>query len=114
MNTAICTMFEGDYHYGLGALVNSLVHHGFRGVVWSGYRCRLPPWASRLQDGNSVEEFRVNPECVIRFVRLDTSVHFTNYKPQFMKQIFETLDTGIDALFYFDLDIVTRSVAGLF
>jgi hypothetical protein len=101
-------MFEGDYHYGLATLVNSLVHSGFQGVVWSGYRGPLPPWVSCLQDENHIKEFRVNQECAIRFVPLSTSAHFTNYKPQFMKQIFETLDPHIDALFYFDPDIVTK------
>jgi hypothetical protein len=108
VKTAICTLFEGDYHYGLATLVNSLVHRGFQGVVWSGYRGQLPPWASSLEDGGCVKEFRVNQQCTIRFVPLETSAHFTNYKPQFMSQIFETLDPNIDALFYFDPDIVTK------
>ena len=34
-DTAICTLFEGDYHLGLAAFVNSLVRAGYAGTIWS-------------------------------------------------------------------------------
>jgi lipopolysaccharide biosynthesis glycosyltransferase len=92
-NAAVCTLFEGDYHYGLGALANSLFRHGFKGVIWAGYRGSLPPWAARISAHERFEEFKVGDRQSIRFVRLDTSFHLTNYKPHFI---------------YFDPDIVIK------
>jgi hypothetical protein len=107
-NIAICTLFEGNYHYGLGGLVNSLYHHGFRGVVWAGYRGSLPPWATPLNDCDGYREFAVGDGLVIRFVLVESAIHFTNFKPQFMINVFLKYDPAVDSLFYFDPDIVIK------
>lgn len=44
MNIALFTLYEGDYHLGLAALVNSAYRSGFRGKVFAFYRDALPPW----------------------------------------------------------------------
>ena len=58
---SICTLFEGDYHYGLGPLVNSLYTNGYRGVIWVGYRGALPPWAQPRSAAQGFEDSHRNP-----------------------------------------------------
>lgn len=103
---AICTLLEGGYHHGLGPLVNSLVGSGFRGVVWAGIRGELPPWARPLSDTGAYAEFAAAPDCVLRFIRLDTSAHLTNYKPDFMLRVLEREAPDCEGLFYIDPDVV--------
>jgi hypothetical protein len=107
MDTAICTLFEGDYHYGVGVLANSLYHHGFRGVVWAGYRDRIPAWATPLNSTSDYDELVISKDCAIRFVKVDPDLHLANYKPHLMWDVLEQ-NPNLEALFYFDPDIVNR------
>ena len=103
---AICTLLEGGYHHGLGPLVNSLVGNGFRGVVWAGIRGGLPPWALPVSEAGAYAEFAAAPDCLIRFIRLDTTAHLTNYKPDFMLRVLEREAPDCAGLFYIDPDVV--------
>jgi hypothetical protein len=107
MRVTICTLFEGDYHFGLAALVNSLCANGYRGEIWAGYRGKLPEWVQSHQKGGDIEQLVVNESVKVNFVRLNTIMHFTHYKMIWMLKVFE-LAIDRDCLIYFDPDIVVK------
>jgi len=101
----VCTLYEGDYHFGVAALINSIVKAGYEGLFWIGYRGDLPPWLTQLplqKDGL----YRLG-KARLGFELLETTTHFTQFKPEFMDSIFER---GIARknLWYFDPDITVR------
>jgi hypothetical protein len=106
MTSVICTLFDSDYHYGVGALWNSLYGHGYRGTVYGGHRGQLPAWAAGAVCGNGYSELTIDAHFQIRFAPLTTEVHFGNYKPDFMLSVWREYCPHAGALFYFDPDIV--------
>jgi hypothetical protein len=108
-NTAICTLFEGDYHLGLAAFVNSLVHVGFTGTIWAGYKGSLPPWLHQLQRLDTQrDECMVTEQVRLVFLPLETDLNLTNYKPKFMLDLFSDQAPDCQYLWYFDPDIFLR------
>lgn len=111
MNSAICTLFEGHYHYGVATLSNSLYNNGFRGTIYVGYRGELPNWVlkgKRAEIGNWEEVYVSLPINGLQliFLKLSTTYSLTNYKPNFMLELWDGPAKDADALFYFDPDIV--------
>ena len=101
MTHAVCTLFEGHYHLGVGALINSLHASGFTGRIICGYRGSEPSWADAARG--------LNGGIDVRFVPVATSVHLTNYKPQFLRECWAVHCVGADQLYYFDPDIVVKA-----
>ncbi|MFA5008216.1 MAG: hypothetical protein WC546_03235 [Candidatus Omnitrophota bacterium] len=108
LNISICTLFEKDYHYGLAALANSLYVHNYRGIIWAGYRGLLPAWLPNKKSKEKWIEVEVAQDFIIRFVEIDTQMHFANYKPTWMLSVFNNLDANCGMLFYFDPDITVN------
>lgn len=111
MISAVCTLFEGHYHFGVATLSNSLYSQGFRGTVYVGYRGSLPNWAQTGKKepvGKWEDAVKVSPANGLQlvFLKLATTYSLTNYKPDFMLELWEDAAKDADALFYFDPDIV--------
>lgn len=109
MQSVICTLFEGHYDLGVAALINSLYKQGYRGDVYAGYLGKLPQWAAVTTssfENVQLETFKVNDDIKIHFVKLTTSYHLANYKPDFLKWLFQGPAKDADNIFYFDPDIV--------
>ena len=70
--TAVCTLFEGHYHYGVAALVNSLYKQGYRGSIYAGYRGSLPKWADQAHvlHGEGEMTLAVAGDLCIHFILL--------------------------------------------
>jgi hypothetical protein len=98
---AVCTLFEGHYHLGAGALVNSLHACGFTGRIVCGHRGSLPAWGEAAQ--------RIRGDFEVRFVRLETQSHLTYHKPEFMLRCWSEYCQGASQLHYLDPDIVVKA-----
>lgn len=101
MSHAVCTLFEGHYHLGVGALINSLHASGFSGRVICGHRGAEPAWAA------AARELRGGIE--VHFVPIASGVHLTNYKPEFLRECWATHAAEATQLYYFDPDIVVKA-----
>ena len=101
MTHAVCTLFEGHYHLGVGALINSLHASGFTGRMICGHRGAEPGWADAAR--------KLNDGIQVSFVPISTDVHFTNYKPQFLRECWSGECADVDQLYYFDPDIVVKA-----
>ncbi len=107
MRATACTLFEGDYHYGVGALVNSLYLHGYRGTFWIGWRGGdLPSWARAASPGVHGLEFSPAPGLTLCFCRENPGYHLSHHKPEMMRRVLQEYDPETGAVFYFDPDIV--------
>lgn len=100
MPATVVTLFEGHYHLGAAALINSLHANGFTGTVVCGYRGPLPPWHTRVDRVTGVS---------VRFREITSKTHFTNYKPQFMEECWREVTPEADLMYYSDPDIVVKA-----
>jgi hypothetical protein len=119
MNSAICTLFEGHYHYGVAALINSLYTRGFRGVIYAGYRGELPDWCSSAINNDSLiwpgaTTLNVAEGLEVHFLPLVIDYHLTNYKPDFVLKLWAGPAKDTQAIAYFDPDIVVKCAWSFF
>ncbi|MEP5255637.1 MAG: hypothetical protein ABJQ39_11305 [Winogradskyella arenosi] len=110
INNHVVTLFEGNYHYGVASLCNSLHKQGFNGDVFVGYRGELPDWTLKAKINKKIgwdnaKSLKVNGSMTLHLLPLKTKYSLTNYKPDFLIELFENKNLKIDSLFYLDPDI---------
>lgn len=98
---AVCTLFEGHYHLGAGALINSLHAAKFTGRIICGYRGALPSWAASAE--------RIQGDFEVCFIRLETKDHLTYHKPEFLLRCWSEYCPEAEQLHYLDPDIVVKA-----
>lgn len=112
--STVCTLYEGDYQYGVAALFNSLYASGFRGTMVVGHRGALPAWARLAEASGGCDMFAPAIGCEMAFVNVKGETHLTQLKPTFMLEIHKNLSSEIPSLTYFDPDLVVRFPWGFF
>ena len=113
MNSAICTLFEGHYHFGVAVLINSLSNQGFKGSIYVGYKGKLPSWSDPATDDANInwkgaKTLTLNTELKVHFLPVLIDYQLTNYKPEFMLEIFNRLRPDVNRIAYFDPDIIIK------
>ncbi|MBT2322199.1 hypothetical protein J7E62_07500 [Variovorax paradoxus] len=109
MNITLCTLFERNYHFGVAALANSLIAAGYSGELWVGYRGALPAWiVDSPAFDRATGRLQAPAGLVLCMVELDTPLHFTYYKPTFIREMLERHAPQSDVVAYIDPDIVVK------
>lgn len=115
MGGIICTVFEGNYHYGVAALANSLYFNGFKGDFYVGYRGNLPAWVTSKWaqttefdwEGNA-HTLNVKEDFRLIFLEVNQQRHLAHYKPAFMLSLMKDIAPLSTSIAYFDPDIVIK------
>jgi len=113
MKTAVCTLFEGHYHHGGATLINSLYVNGFRGDVYVGYKGELPIWATSAKRNSLLnwkggKTINIIKELDVHFLPVTSDYHMTNYKPDFILDLWKGPAKEKEGIIYFDPDIVIK------
>ncbi len=99
----VCTNYEGDYDYGVGALINSLFSIGYEGKVVVLYGDFPPFWQEQLIKKNDKYVIAEDVNIEILFRKIESEIHLCYYKP-FM--IYGLMKEFLDhKIYYFDPDI---------
>src|SRR5690554_6177053 len=114
MNAIVCTLFENHYHNGVAILANSLYRQGYRGDIFAGYRGSLSGWAAEAEGNPTLswqgaQTIAVTEDFRLHFLPLDTDYHLTNYKPDFMLELWKGPAKHVSQMFYFDPDIIVTA-----
>lgn len=104
-----CTLFSGHYHFGAGALANSLYQRGFRGTIYMGFQRALPPWAGGGGDPDGQATLAAAPGLTIRFLPWASARNLSLEKPRFLLHVLDRLAPEAPGALFFDADVVVKA-----
>lgn len=109
----VVCLYDGEYHLGLGALINSLAKFKFKGLINVGYRGGgLPAWVNQLKPIGD-DYYNVTNDIVVHFKAVTPQMHLGYFKPFFIKDTFDNHPTA-KKIYYFDVDILIQAPWALF
>ena len=94
----VVTLAERDYIHGALVLFNSLLRNGYEGLFVIGFRNAT---SMPIKPLRALQEQAQNAD----WLELDTPLHFTNYKPAFMREVLDRYPE-CEKITYLDPDIV--------
>lgn len=103
-----CTLCSGDYHYGAGALINSLHASGFRGTFCVGCVPPFPPWSVSAKTKGDFTILTIDDDFQVIFIPWLTERNLSMEKPGFMSYVLERAAPDSDGVLFFDADIVVH------
>ncbi|GAT35360.1 hypothetical protein TSACC_3425 [Terrimicrobium sacchariphilum] len=107
MNTILLTLYQGDYHLGAAAMINSAVRQGFCGRIVLGHDAsKLPAWTAQLEPVRPGVFHLEGAEILFRSI--PSPRHFGFQKPFVMRQMLEEFP-DCEQIFYVDPDILFLS-----
>ena len=113
-NIVPCTLYSGHYHFGVGALANSLYRSGFRGRICVGYESPLPPWAAAARKVGSKAVLDVQPGFAIEFIPWPSRGNLSLEKARFLLHVLDEAATDAVGVLHFDADLVVKASWGFF
>ena len=106
---APCTLSSGHYHFGVGALANSLYRSGFRGTLHVGYEPPLPPWARTVRQDGERARLEVEPDFFIDFTPWPSRHVLSVEKANFLLHVLDEAAPEATAGLFFDADVVVTA-----
>jgi hypothetical protein len=108
-NFVPCTLYSGHYHFGVGALANSLYRSGFRGRICVGYEPPLPPWAASARQVGEKAVLEVDSGFAIEFIRWPSRRNLSLEKARFLLHVLDEAASDALGVLHFDADVVVKA-----
>jgi hypothetical protein len=104
-----CTLFTGHYHFGAGALANSLYQRGFRGTIYMGFQRPLPAWAQGASEADGMATLAAASGLIVKFLPWASTRNLSLEKPRFLLHVLDRVAPEAAGVLFFDADVVVKA-----